>query len=341
MCPSRTRPPSLELVRDAAHQDSPADGSLRRRTTRYLASCGSSWNGCAPGVPSGTRGSTASWTRRVQPLAGLGRAPDRACRPSRGVSPPAFPARPAQGRAASSTSPPAGWAGTRTGPPLPRPARDAATAFWRRLLPALADAGVLSVGTPKDGTARVYGLQPDTSRSAARRRGRERRVRALPGVLLGTDRPPRPARPVARPALPAYRCRGRLVAATGPKAVCTTGNGTSPRTTTGGCTGGGRLPSITAEHTGTLSRPKRERWRRRSGRASGPLRQTQSVLHPDPRTGHRHRRPVRCGPRLPAQGTGQLRAAGRPGRARHRQRLLLTMVDRGPSDLYYLDEPRR
>ena len=174
------------------------------------------------------------------------------------------------------------------------------------------------------------------ARGAHRRRRRHPRLRAAARPRRGpaAGRPPRSRarRSAATPATgsrsstrtraptgcgqpcPSYRCTGTLAADGRPGvpegllpsavlgAACRTR--WSPPSTSAPCPApSGNGWSCAFRDGTTVQRPERP------------------VLHPDPGTRHRHRRPVRGHPRLGAASPGQLRAAGGPRGTAHRERV--------------------
>ncbi|MER7967463.1 DEAD/DEAH box helicase [Streptomyces sp. NPDC096080] len=226
-----------------------------------------------------------------------------------------------------------------------------ATEYLRRLLPHLADAGVLSARTTRDRQTRAYGLQPGHIQ-----------VRLLDDSVVnkafvacedcGWQQvvvPDRLTRWYGHPC-PRYRCKGRLTA--------------PPNDTTRGAAEesrserlvrardyrqdyyrrlyltGGTFRVVTAEHTGMLSRPERERVERafKAG-----------THYTDPNV-------LSCTPTLelgidigdlsavllgslPAGPANYVQRAGRAGR-RTGNALVVAFGGRRARDLYYLDEPR-
>ncbi len=255
-------------------------------------------------VPGGGRSPT---------LADLGRPPDRACRRSPRVWPRRLPATAApqsqrvrrRDRAA---------AGTRTGPGAAWASAAAAPAYLPRLLPALADAGVLSARTTADGGR---GL-----RAAARPRA---------GPIVCTTGGGRTRSCGATPARE-QTCTRRRRSGTGSRAPATAapaGCGAATRSRPRPGLQRRLLPAAVpgAGVPGGHRRAHRPAYpgRARTVEDGVPTgrrytRPERAVLHPHAGDGHRHRRPVRRGARLAAAGAGQLRPAGRPRRPPHRQR---------------------
>ncbi|MEU2346095.1 DEAD/DEAH box helicase [Streptomyces sp. NPDC013082] len=226
-----------------------------------------------------------------------------------------------------------------------------ATEYLRRLLPALADAGVLAVRTARDRQSRVYGLQPGHIE-----------VRLLGDTVVNKAfvscedcgwqqvvAPERRTRWYGHPC-PRYRCKGSLTAPQPgmPGAGAETSRFGAPaqeRDYTGDYyrrlyLTGGTFRVVTAEHTGMLSRPERERVERtfKAG-----------THYTDPNV-------LSCTPTLelgidigdlsavllgslPAGPANYVQRAGRAGR-RTGNALVVAFGGRKARDLYYLDEPR-
>lgn len=219
---------------------------------------------------------------------------------------------------------------------------EAAGVLLARLLPALADAGVVSARTAGDGATRVYGLQPGHIQ-----------VRALADDTLpdATAHCPRCFwEQTVHPDLahqwhgqpcPRYRCGGTL--GTGRDLD----SGMRQRDFADDFyrrmyRGAGVFTINTAEHTGTLSRAKREA-------VEKAFREGTRVHYANPQV-------LSCTPTLelgidigdlsavvlaslPKGPANYIQRVGRAGRSTGNA-YLLTMVDRGPRDRYYLEEPR-
>ncbi|MDT0442868.1 DEAD/DEAH box helicase [Streptomyces johnsoniae] len=218
-----------------------------------------------------------------------------------------------------------------------------AVEFLRRLLPALADARVLAVRTLRDRQTRVYGLQPGHIE-----------VRLLGDAVVNQAfvscgdcgwqqavAPERRARWYGHPC-PRYRCKGRLTA---PQPADPLGGAAQERDYTGDYyrrlyLTGGTFRVVTAEHTGMLGRPQRERVERafKAG-----------THYTDPNV-------LSCTPTLelgidigelsavllgslPTGPANYVQRAGRAGR-RTGNALVVAFGGRKARDLYYLDEPR-
>ncbi|MFG2412104.1 DEAD/DEAH box helicase [Streptomyces goshikiensis] len=219
---------------------------------------------------------------------------------------------------------------------------EAATDLLVRLLPALADSGVLSARTAQDGTTRVYGLQPGHIE-----------VRRLADDLVAdaTAHCPRCFwEQTVHPDLadqwhgqpcPRYRCGGLLSTgrdlATGMRQRDFTEDFYRRMYREAGV-----FTINTAEHTGTLSRAKREA-------VEKAFRDGTDVHYANPQV-------LSCTPTLelgidigdlsavilgslPKGPANYIQRVGRAGRSTGNA-YLLTMVDRGPRDRYYLEDPR-
>ncbi|MET7340849.1 DEAD/DEAH box helicase [Streptomyces sp. NPDC087866] len=219
---------------------------------------------------------------------------------------------------------------------------EAAGVFLTRLLPALTEAGVVSARTADDGATRVYGLQPGHIR-----------VRALADEALpdATAHCPRCFwEQTIHPDLadqwhgqpcPRYRCGGTL--GTGRDLD----SGLRQRDFADDFyrrmyREAGVFTINTAEHTGTLSRAKREA-------VEKAFRDGTRVHYANPQV-------LSCTPTLelgidigdlsavvlaslPKGPANYIQRVGRAGRSTGNA-YLLTMVDRGPRDRYYLEDPR-
>ncbi|MDT0346579.1 DEAD/DEAH box helicase [Streptomyces litchfieldiae] len=220
---------------------------------------------------------------------------------------------------------------------------DAANAFLGRLLPALTDAGVLSARTAKDGATRVYGLQPGHVQ-----------VRKLADDTVADASAHCPVcfwEQTIHPDLadqwhglpcPRYRCGGLL--RTGQDLE----SGVRRRDFTEDFyrrmyREAGVFTINTAEHTGTLSRPKREAVERAFRAGTDAHYANPQVLSCTPTLelgidiGDLSAVVLASLPKGPANYAQRV---GRAGRATGNA-YLLTMVDRGPRDRYYLDAPRQ
>jgi replicative superfamily II helicase len=220
---------------------------------------------------------------------------------------------------------------------------DAANAFLARLLPALADAGVLSARTAKDGVTRVYGLQPGhvQVRKLADDRVADASAHCPVCSWEQTVHPDLADQWHGRPC-PRYRCGGLL--RTGQDLE----SGVRRRDFTEDFyrrmyREAGVYTINTAEHTSTLSRPGREA-------VEKAFRAGVDAHYANPQV-------LSCTPTLelgidigdlsavvlaslPKGPANYVQRVGRAGRATGNA-YLLTMVDRGPRDRYYLDNPRQ
>jgi replicative superfamily II helicase len=215
---------------------------------------------------------------------------------------------------------------------LGMPPQDAMS-YLARLMPLLAEEGVLSVRTAGDGTTRVYGLQP--GHIQVRLLGHERVNEAGIGCDVcqwqQTVHPDMTDAWYGQPC-PRYRCTGRLT-------------GTGDRDYNADYyrrlyLEAGAFRVVAAEHTGALSRAQREKVERafREGRR-----------YSDPNV-------LACTPTLelgidigdlsavilaslPPRPASYVQRVGRAGRGTGNA-LLLTLIGRRPRDRYYLAEPR-
>ncbi|WP_340558030.1 DEAD/DEAH box helicase [Streptomyces sp. GSL17-111] len=220
--------------------------------------------------------------------------------------------------------------------------RESATDFLVRLLPALAEAGVLSARTAADGSTRIYGLQPGHIQ-----------VRALADETLpdATAHCPRCFwEQTVHPDLadhwhgqpcPRYRCGGHL------RTGRDLDSGLRQRDFSEDFyrrmyREAGVYTINTAEHTSTLSRARREA-------VEKAFRDGTDVHYANPQV-------LSCTPTLelgidigdlsavvlaslPKTPASYVQRVGRAGRATGNS-YLLTMVDRNPRDRYYLEDPR-
>lgn len=222
--------------------------------------------------------------------------------------------------------------------------RKQAAEFWSRLLPALVEAGLLSVRTPTDGSLRVYGLKPgaidvqllkdaEVNEAFVRCPDCFWEQTVHPGLLAQWD----------GQRCPSYRCRsGILVAGDRPEGLGMHQRDRDYREDyyRGLYRKAGTYQVITAEHTGMLTRPERERVEAAFKDGSG---------FKDPNV-------LSCTPTLemgidigdlsavvlaalPRRAANYAQQVGRAGR-RTGNAFLLTIPDRSRRDLYYLDQPR-
>ncbi|MGB3443132.1 MAG: DEAD/DEAH box helicase [Actinophytocola sp.] len=214
-------------------------------------------------------------------------------------------------------------------------------AFWLALLPDLVEAGLLSVGTPKDSSARIYGLQPgniavqrladDEVNTAFVRCPRCFWEQTVHPSLLGQWH--------GQPC-PAYRCRGELVAGDQRE---TFGRHHRDRDFRDDYyrrlyREAGTYQVITAEHTGMLSRADREKVEkafRDKGFNNPNVLSCTPTLELGIDVGELSAVVLAALPRRPANYAQQVGRAGR----RTGNAYLLTIPDRSRRDLYFLDQP--
>ncbi|GAA0410943.1 DEAD/DEAH box helicase [Streptomyces luteireticuli] len=223
--------------------------------------------------------------------------------------------------------------------------REQADDFWVRLLPRLTDAGLLAARTPRDTTARVYGLQPGAVRVQllADPQVNEAYVRCPKCFWEQTVHPSLLAQYHGQPC-PAYRCvSGRLVA--GDRWLETIDRHDRDRDYRDDYyrslyRRAGTYQVITAEHTGLLSRAKRERveeaFRKGESFNDPNVLSCTPTLEMGIDIGDLSAVVLGALPRRPANYAQQ---AGRAGR-RTGNAFLLTIPDRSRRDLYFLDRPR-
>ncbi|MFF6835737.1 DEAD/DEAH box helicase [Streptomyces sp. NPDC012438] len=222
--------------------------------------------------------------------------------------------------------------------------REQAAEFWSRLLPALVEARLLSVRTPLDGSLRIYGLKPGAVDVQLLKDAEvnEAFVRC-PDCFWEQTVHPRLLGQWDGQRCPSYRCRkGRLVAGNRPEGL---GRHQRDRDYREDYyrrlyRKAGTYQVITAEHTGMLTRPEREKVEAAFKDGSG---------FKDPNV-------LSCTPTLemgidigdlsavvlaalPRRAANYAQQVGRAGR-RTGNAFLLTIPDRSRRDLYYLDQPR-
>ncbi|HWG99612.1 MAG TPA: DEAD/DEAH box helicase [Pilimelia sp.] len=227
--------------------------------------------------------------------------------------------------------------------------REVAGEFWGLLLPRLNGAGLLSVRTPNDTSARVYGLRPGNVEALLLDDGEVQSsfVRCPVCFWEQTVHPSLLHQWRDQPC-PSYRCRaGRLVAGDRPEGL---GRHQRDRDYTRDYYRGlyrraGTYQIVTAEHTGLLTRAQRERVEAAFKRA----RDDKDARFNDPNV-------LSCTPTLemgidigdlsavvlaalPRRPAGYAQQTGRAGR-RSGNAFLLTIPDRRRRDLYFLDRPR-
>ncbi|MEE6309537.1 DEAD/DEAH box helicase [Plantactinospora veratri] len=238
------------------------------------------------------------------------------------------------------------WAGRRLRLP-----REVAPEFWSRLLPELTTIGLLSVRTPNDTSARVYGLQPGNIEALLLDDGqvREAFVRCPVCFWEQTVHPSLLEQWHGQPC-PAYRCQsGRLVTGNRPDEL---GRHQRDRDYTQDYyrrlyRRAGTYQVVTAEHTGMLTRPQRERVEQAFKRGRKPDEhgvvefKNPNVLSCTPTLemgidiGDLSAVVLAALPRRPASYAQQTGRAGR----RTGNAFLLTIPDRSRRDLYFLDRP--
>ncbi|MFD9793816.1 DEAD/DEAH box helicase [Streptomyces sp. NPDC059070] len=223
--------------------------------------------------------------------------------------------------------------------------REQADEFWVRLLPQLTDAGLLSARTPQDTTVRVYGLQPGAVRLQLLSEAQVNvsYVRCPKCFWEQTVHPSLLAQYHGQPCQ-SYRCSsGRLVA--GDRWLETVDRHDRDRDYRDDYyrslyRRAGTYQVITAEHTGLLSRAKRERveeaFRKGEGFNDPNVLSCTPTLEMGIDIGDLSAVVLGALPRRPANYTQQ---AGRAGR-RTGNAFLLTIPDRSRRDLYFLDRPR-
>jgi replicative superfamily II helicase len=208
-----------------------------------------------------------------------------------------------------------------------------AVVYLERLLPALADAGVIAQGTIESGNAKVYGLQPGHIQVTLL----DPEQAVVAGIACDTCawqqtvHPDRVAVWAGQPCRQ-YRCAGRLVAAPDPSARDDYYRRLYLE--------GGVFRVVAAEHTGLLTRAQRETVEagfRDNRRYSDP-----NVLSCTPTL----EMGIDIGDlsavvlaSLPSGPANYVQRAGRAGR-RTGNALIVTMVGRSERDQYFLTEPR-
>ncbi|MFF7899739.1 DEAD/DEAH box helicase [Streptomyces sp. NPDC088817] len=222
--------------------------------------------------------------------------------------------------------------------------REQAAEFWSRLLPELVAAGLLAVRTPEDSSLRIYGLKPgavdvqllkdsEVNEAFVRCPSCFWEQTVHPGLLPQWD----------GQKCPAYRCRtGRLVAGNRPEGL---GRHRRDRDHREDYyrrlyRKAGTYQVITAEHTGMLTRPERERveaaFRDGSGFKDPNVLSCTPTLEMGIDIGDLSAVVLAA---LPRRAANYVQQVGRAGR-RTGNAFLLTIPDRSRRDLYYLDQPR-
>ncbi|WP_263165070.1 DEAD/DEAH box helicase [Streptomyces sp. SCSIO ZS0520] len=223
--------------------------------------------------------------------------------------------------------------------------REQADEFLVRLLPQLTEAGLLASRTPRDSSARLYGLQPGAIRLRLLSDGEVNQayIRCPKCFWEQTVNPALLAQYHGQPC-PSYRCSsGRLVA--GDRWLETVDRHDRDRDYRQDYYRGlyrraGTYQIITAEHTGLLSRGTRERveeaFRKGDGFNDPNVLSCTPTLEMGIDIGDLSAVVLGALPRRPANYAQQ---AGRAGR-RTGNAFLLTIPDRTRRDMYFLDRPR-
>ncbi|MFI5542688.1 DEAD/DEAH box helicase [Streptomyces sp. NPDC051815] len=222
--------------------------------------------------------------------------------------------------------------------------RELAPELWNRLLPELASMGLLSVRTPNDTSARVYGLKPGAieARLLNDEQVRISYVRCPVCFWEQTVHPDLLDQWHGQPC-PSYRCRkGRLVAGDRPEGL---GIHHRDRDYTHDYyrrlyLGAGTYQVVTAEHTGMLTRPQREKveeaFKRGGGFKDPNVLSCTPTLEMGIDIGDLSAVVLAALPRRPASYAQQVGRAGR----RTGNAFLLTIPDRRRRDLYFLERPK-
>ncbi|MEV8065874.1 DEAD/DEAH box helicase [Streptomyces sp. NPDC085995] len=222
--------------------------------------------------------------------------------------------------------------------------REQTAGFWNRLLPDLVAAGLLSVRTPADGSLRVYGLQPGAIdvRLLSDDIVNEAFVRCPVCFWEQTVHPELLDQWHGQPC-PSYRCRrGRLVAGNRPEELGVHHRDRNYRDDYYRrlYRKAGTYQVITAEHTGMLTRPERERveaaFKHGTGFKDPNVLSCTPTLEMGIDIGDLSAVVLAALPRRPANYAQQVGRAGR----RTGNAFLLTIPDRSRRDLYFLDQPR-
>ncbi|MEV3979308.1 DEAD/DEAH box helicase [Nonomuraea sp. NPDC049758] len=222
--------------------------------------------------------------------------------------------------------------------------REMASEFWSRLLPELAALGLLAARTPRDTSLRVYGLKPGNidAQLLDDDQVRQAYVRCPVCFWEQTVHPSLLDQWREQPC-PSYRCgSGRLVAGDRPDAL---GKHHRDRDYTRDYYRrlyrvAGTYQVVTAEHTGMLTRPQRERVEQAFKQGGGF--KDPNVLSCTPTLelgidiGELSAVVLAALPRRPASYAQQIGRAGR----RTGNAFLLTIPDRRRRDLYFLERPK-
>ncbi|GAA3796974.1 DEAD/DEAH box helicase [Streptomyces phyllanthi] len=222
--------------------------------------------------------------------------------------------------------------------------RELAPEFWSRLTPELAALGLLSVRSPRDTSLRVYGLKPGNLEAQLLddEQVRYAYVRCPVCFWEQTVHPSLLDQWHEQPC-PSYRCRsGRLVAGDRPEGL---GVHHRDRDYTRDYyrslyRGAGTYQVVTAEHTGMLTRPQREKveeaFKRREGFKDPNVLSCTPTLEMGIDIGDLSAVVLAALPRRPASYAQQVGRAGR----RTGNAFLLTIPDRRRRDLYFLERPK-
>lgn len=222
--------------------------------------------------------------------------------------------------------------------------REVSPEFWSRLLPELAAVGLLSSRTPNDTSVRVYGLKPGNIEALLLddEQVRHAYVRCPVCFWEQTVHPSLLDQWHDQPC-PSYRCRrGRLVAGDRSERL---GVHHRDRDYTLDYyrrlyRQAGTYQVVTAEHTGMLTRPQREKveeaFKRRTGFKDPNVLSCTPTLEMGIDIGDLSAVVLAALPRRPASYAQQVGRAGR----RTGNAFLLTIPDRRRRDLYFLERPK-
>ncbi|MFJ8954919.1 DEAD/DEAH box helicase [Streptomyces sp. NPDC102381] len=222
--------------------------------------------------------------------------------------------------------------------------RELSPQFWNRLLPELAAYGLLSVRTPRDTSVRIYGLKPGhiEAQLLDDEQVRSAFVRCPSCFWEQTVHPSLLDQWRDQPC-PTYRCaKGRLVAGDQTDRL---GVHHQDRDFTKDYyrrlyRAAGKYQVVTAEHTGLLTRPQREKvemaFKRRGGFKDPNVLSCTPTLEMGIDIGDLSAVVLAALPRRPASYAQQVGRAGR----RTGNAFLLTIPDRRRRDLYFLERPK-
>lgn len=222
--------------------------------------------------------------------------------------------------------------------------REQSPELWNRLLPELAAAGLVATRIPNDSSVRIYGLQPGhvDVRLLTNEGVNAAFVRCPVCAWEQTVHPDLHAQWHGQPC-PSYRCHtGRLVAGTRPAALGMHHRDRNYRADyyRDLYRRAGTYQIVTAEHTGLLTRPQRERveaaFKDGKGFSDPNVLSCTPTLEMGIDIGDLSAVVLAALPRRPANYAQQVGRAGR----RTGNAFLLTIPDRSRRDLYFLDEPR-